>query len=252
MAWYARSMPPLCQGLAQPSTASLSGSRFGSRASLSWGVSLGLYSVCPFAGMSLPANPMPRWVPMANVDSSAMFIAFLAWYRQPSSRRVFYAMRMDAIMTQIDHGAIGPLTDTEWFEDHYVPIRKVLCDGILCKRCRDHGGNSILPNGYIFRWFSPFWESVYMSFRNPNLNSWVPADGYDYDSADGARYRGNVARDQHGTCLVPRSRWAEVAAIMGIEPPDGVDYALDLILVDALEEALDPVYEQADADESQI
>ncbi|CAK0839573.1 unnamed protein product [Prorocentrum cordatum] len=128
---------------------------------------------------------------MANVDSTAMFIAFIAWHRQPCSRRMFYAMRMDTIMTQIDHGAIGPVTDAEWVEDHYVPIRKVLCDGILC-------------------------------------------------------------------------RWAEVAAIMGIEPPDGLDSASDVtvdmavdpitdhVTASALKEALDPICEQADADDSHL
>ena len=194
-----------------------------------------------------------------------MYVAFMAWYRQPSSRRIFYAMRMETIMTQIEHGAIGPVTDSEWVQDHYVPIRKVLCDGILCRRCWAHGGNSDLPNGYIFRWFSPMWETDYMRFRNPNLQSWVPADGYEcHDPADGARFRGNVARDQYGNCLVARNRWAEVAAIMGIDPPDGLDYALDRTLniasdtmtdhvpAPALEEALDPLYEQADADDSQI
>eukprot|EP00959_Pyramimonas_sp_CCMP1952_P214393 4486354-Pyramimonas_sp.AAC.1 len=104
-----------------------------------------------------------------------------------------------------------------------------------------------------------------MSYRKPHLNSWVPADGYEYRvPADGARYRGNVARDQHGTCLVPRSRWAEVAAIIGIEPPDGLDSASDVtvdmaldaitdhVTASAQEEALDPIYEQADADDSQL
>ena len=197
--------------------------------------------------MSLPVNPMPRWVPMANVDTSAMFIAFMHWYRQPASRRVFNAMHMDQIITMVDHGAIAPATDTEWVEDHYVPIRKVLCDGILCKRCQAHGGSQ-LPNGYIFRWFSPFWESVYMDFRRPN--SWVSMDGYDYqDPADGAGERGHVARDQHGACLVPWSRLVEVASIMGIEPPERFPSAPDLMLDMAVESISDPHYEQADADE---
>ena len=197
--------------------------------------------------MSLPVNPMPRWVPMANVDTSAMFIAFMHWYRQPASRRVFNAMHMDQSITMVDHGAIAPATDTEWVEDHYVPIRKVLCDGILCKRCQAHGGSQ-LPNGYIFRWFSPFWESVYMDFRHPN--SWVPMDGYDYqDPADGAGERGHVARDQHGACLVPWSRLVEVASIMGIEPPERFPSAPDLMLHMAVESISDPHYEQADADE---
>ena len=104
-----------------------------------------------------------------------------------------------------------------------------------------------------------------MTSRNPLLNAWVPADGYEYrDPADGARSRGNVARDHYGTCLVPRSRWAEVAAIMGIEPPDGLDSASDVtvdmaldpitdhVTASALKEALDPICEQADADDSQL
>ena len=195
--------------------------------------------------MSLPVSPMPRWVPMSNVDSPAMFIAFMHWYRQPTSRRVFKAMHMDDLMTMVEHGAITPATVTEWVEDHYVPIRKVLCDGILCKRCQAHGGPS-LPKGYTFRWFSPFWESVYLSSRCPN--SWGPMDGYDYfDPADGAGYCGNVARDQHGACLVHWSRWVEVASIMGIEPPDRFPSSPDLKL-DMAVEFLDPHYEQADAD----
>jgi len=90
-----------------------------------------------------------------------------------------------------------------------------------------------------------------MVFRRPN--SWVPMDGYDYhDPADGAGERGNVARDQHGACLVPWSRRAEVASIMGIEPPDRFPIASDLLSDMAVEPMLDLQYEQMDADDLQI
>ena len=180
------------------------------------------------AGAHLPANPMPVWVPMANVDSGAMMIAFCAWYRAQAARgeRLFYTMRMDQIITQVMHGAIGEPSDSEWVEDHYIPIRKVLCDGILCKRCHARRLQSIdqtEPSGFVFRWYSPLWEELYMAYRKPWLrpgvssDAWVPADGFVYDDpAVGASHRGGVARDEYGRCLVPPERWPAIANDMGV------------------------------------
>ena len=177
---------------------------------------------CTMFGADLPANPMPRWVPMANVDSAAMLVAFLGWYRDQVARRerLFYSMGMDNVMTLVMHGAVGEPTVSEWVDDHYIPLRRVLCDGVLCGRCLALGGDSDEPNGYVFRWYSPLWESLYMDYRNPLKQSWVPADGFLLnDPAEDAVYRGGVARDENGRCLVPLDRWAPTAYVMGVLPP---------------------------------
>ena len=174
-------------------------------------------TVVRMPGAHLPENPMPRWIPMASVDTAAMFVAFVAWYRaqHAAGERLFYRMGMDTIMTQVDHhGAFGGPTDTEWVQDHYIPLRRVMCDGVLCKRCQRNYG------GYIFRWYSTLWESLYMRYRSPDKQSWVPADGFLCgDPAEGAAYRGSVARDENGICLVPMDRWAPTAYVMQIRPP---------------------------------
>ena len=151
-----------------------------------------------------------------------MLIAFVGWYRAQVARgeRLFYSMGMDRLMTQVMHGAIGGFTDTEWVDDHYIPLRRGLCGGVLCRRCQALGGDATLPNGFVFRWYSLLWESLYMDYRNPFKQPWVPADGFLFDDpAEDAVYRGGVARDDNGLCLVPRDRWAPTAYVMGIHPP---------------------------------
>ena len=72
-----------------------------------------------------------------------MLVAFLGWYRDQVARRerLFYSMGMDNVMTLVMHGAVGEPTVSEWVDDHYIPLRRVLCDGVLCGRCLALGGD---------------------------------------------------------------------------------------------------------------
>ena len=97
----------------------------------------------------------PRWIDDETVDSSAMFIAYIDWFRSEC-----LSGREPELLPERRH-----LPYQVWVDSSGVDLPWIPCQTVACNRCRIGRG------GYKFRWYSQKWQEVYMHHKRPG--SWV-------------------------------------------------------------------------------
>ena len=130
----------------------------------------------------LVMGDFPRWIDREDVDSAAMYSAYLAYdyVMKQKYSHIIGACRpvWHGHLHIIDHkkpdieGICLP-RDAPW-------VRQVDCRQQPCRRCDEKSG------GYQFRWFSPYWAKFYNLKRREG--SWKAPIG-DHETATSASLR---------------------------------------------------------------
>ena len=130
----------------------------------------------------LTMGDFPRWIDREDVDSAAMYSAYLAYDYSMKKKHshIIGASRpvWDGHLKMIDHRRPS-------FEGFCVPpdttgVRQVDCQKRPCRRCDERRG------GYQFRWCSPYWAKFYNLKRQEG--SWKAPTG-DHEAATAASLR---------------------------------------------------------------
>ena len=121
----------------------------------------------------LAMGDFPRWIDREDVDSAAMYSAYLAYenFMKEKYSHITGAYRpvWDGHLHMIDHRK--PSIEGIFLPRDVTRVRQVDCRQQPCRRCDEKRG------GYQFRWFSPYWAKFYNLVRREG--SWKAPIGDD-------------------------------------------------------------------------
>ena len=113
---------------------------------------------------------LPRWIEDPTCDSPAMLAAYIDYHTREEQNNGKVCSFTDLYMV-VHRPDDAPSPAIERL-DHYDYMSTRLCNVSGCQRCAEGRG------GYMFRWYHPAWEEVYMQHRRPG--AWAP--GADFTS----------------------------------------------------------------------
>ena len=107
----------------------------------------------------------PRWVDLPNVDSAAMYSAFLHYDCRMHSHeqirtgayRPVWSGHLTMIIHRMEQEGILPAARVQGT----VHVKETQCQQMGCKRCEEGRG------GYQFKWYSQYWAKQYNALKRP-------------------------------------------------------------------------------------
>ena len=163
----------------QPGYDSITRSRAGSSGGLVLLVEARRFDVRAYR---LNMGDFPRWLDREDVDSAAMYSAYLK-YEFQMRKEYFkntgaYRPVWDGHLVMIMHKL--PDIGRPCQAPNVPGVRKVNCQKRPCARC--DGGRG----GYQFRWYCPYWGKFYNDLRRPN--SWEAPGGEPPSASQSLRF----------------------------------------------------------------
>ena len=110
---------------------------------------------------------LPRWIEDPTCDSPAMLAAYLNYHIQneQSEDKVCSFTDLYMVVHRPDDAPPPAIIQS----GRSVPMSTRLCNVSGCRRCAEGHG------GYMFRWYHPAWEEIYMKGRR--AGAWTPGAG---------------------------------------------------------------------------
>ena len=126
--------------------------------------------------LRLAMGDFPRWVDRGDVDSQAMYSAYLKYdynmkqqLKDPGVRPLWWGC-LHMIMHRVENDELSAVP-----RDNVGSLRTVSCQQRPCRRCEEGWG------GYQFRWYSRYWAKTYNELARPG--AWKAPEA-DYSCTD--------------------------------------------------------------------